>query len=78
MPKIKKTHYVAHCYACEYRVDDLSIDGVGHKPTPDVIGCLLNKAAPKTCENWRDDEKTARRVKNRLQGQIERQKGKEI
>lgn len=58
--------YPAHCYTCEYQVNTGAInnkDGV-----PKVIGCLLNCEAPKTCQKWRDDQTTARKVKSALRG----------
>ena len=58
--------YPAHCYTCEYQVNTGAInnkDGV-----PRVTCCLLACEAPKTCQKWRDDQSTARKVKAALRG----------
>ena len=57
--------YPAHCYTCEYQVN---ADTMSNKNGVRVTGCLLNCEAPKTCQKWRDDQSTARKVKAALQG----------
>ena len=57
--------YPAHCYTCEYQVN---ADTMSDKNGVKVIGCLLNCEAPKTCQKWRDDQVTARKVKAALRG----------
>lgn len=57
--------YPAHCYTCEYQVN---ADTMSNKNGVRVTGCLLNCEAPKTCQKWRDDQTTARKVKAALRG----------
>ena len=61
--------YPAHCYTCEYQVAaDTMSDKDGF---PKVIGCLMRCEAPKTCQKWRDDQVTARKVKAAIRGEYE-------
>lgn len=57
--------YPAHCYTCEYQVN---ADTMSDKNGVRVIGCLLNCDDPKTCQKWKDDQVTARKVKAALRG----------
>ena len=61
-----KYRKVAHCYTCEYRIDEQFLDA--NKTTPDVKGCMLYVNAPISCRRWKDDEITARGVKARIRG----------
>ena len=60
--------YPAHCYTCEYQVN---ADHATYSNGAKVIGCLLSCETPKTCQKWRDDQVTARKVKAAIRGEYE-------
>lgn len=51
-----------HCYTCEYRIENYDGLRLKYQPTPEVIGCKLQKADRQACRRWRDDEYTAKKV----------------
>ena len=60
----------AHCYTCEYRIEDMSVKD-DYRPTFDVKGCKLQTVDRESCRRWRYDEYTANKTLD-IQKKMER------